>query len=108
MSEENKQEKAQEKPEPAEAKEKHPKPEDAAKQEPKQEKAKEPAVAKEAAPAVAGEEGAKKKRLKIHKMSLHDVEAKLKLVEEKMGGLQSKYARSLLIQKEELTRSSKS
>ena len=49
-----------------------------------------------------------KKRRKISRMNLSEVEAKLKTVKEKMGDFQSNFARHLLARKSELIESSTS
>ncbi|MBI4430645.1 MAG: hypothetical protein HY587_02915 [Candidatus Omnitrophica bacterium] len=69
---------------------------------------KEPPEEKGKAPEAAGEkeakEDAEKKRApKISAMTLKEVDAKLKEVQEKMGGFQSGYARQLLAKKAELS-----
>ena len=48
-----------------------------------------------------------KKRKKIRNMNLEEIEKKLKETEERMGGLQSKYAQHLLQRKEELLKEQK-
>jgi len=44
-----------------------------------------------------------KKKKKINKMTLAEIETKLKEVEDKMGGLNSKYAQHLIQRKKSLT-----
>lgn len=44
-----------------------------------------------------------KKRRKISRMTLAEVESELKAVQEKMGSVQSRFARHLLARKKELT-----
>ncbi len=53
-------------------------------------------------------EGAsKKKRVKVSRMTLPEVEKELKTVQEKMGGFQSHFAQDLLARKKVLAESSK-
>ena len=69
---------------------------------PKSEKpaaAEKPKEAKEEKPA----EGSKNLGKKISEMTLPEVEAGLKVAQEKMGGFQSGFARNLLARKKELT-----
>lgn len=73
------------------------KPEKAEKPE-KVEKAEEQTAAKPAA-----SESQEKKRRKISRMTLAEVEAQLKIVKEKMGEFQSSFARHLLARKSELS-----
>ena len=65
----------------------------------KTEKPQEPAATK---PEAASEE---KKRKKISRMTLAEVEAQLKTAKEKMGAFQSSFAQHLLARKKELTKS---
>lgn len=48
-----------------------------------------------------------KKRIKVSRMTLQEVEKELKVVQEKMGGFQSHFAQDLLARKKVLTESSK-
>lgn len=48
--------------------------------------------------------GEEKKRKKISRMSLAEVETQLKMAKEKMGEFQSSFARHLLARKKELTK----
>lgn len=59
------------------------------------------------APAAAKPEAAseEKKRKKISRMTLAEVEAELKIAKEKMGAFQSSFAQHLLARKKELTKS---
>ena len=52
-------------------------------------------------------EGVEKKGKKVSRMALSEVEAGLKVVQEKMGGFQSNFAQHLLARKKILTESSK-
>ena len=58
------------------------------------------------APAPKAEEGAKKNK-KINLMSPKDIDAKLKVVKEKMGNLKSRYAKQLIKQKDILDKTEK-
>lgn len=49
--------------------------------------------------------GAGEKRAKVNCLTLAEVETELKVVKEKMGGFQSRYAEELLLRKKELTSS---
>ena len=51
----------------------------------------------------ASKETGKKKRKKISRMALPEVEAELKVLKEKMGGFQSAFAQHLLARKKVLT-----
>ena len=72
-------------------------------QEAKEQKGKEEAEAKKPAPEAAAGGTEKKHIRKVSAMSLKEIDAKLKEIEEKMGGFQSGYARQLLAKKAELT-----
>lgn len=64
--------------------------------------------AKEAKTEEKPKEGAgQKKRPKVSRMTLQEVEKELKAVQEKMGGFQSHFAQDLLARKKVLTESSK-
>jgi len=80
------------------------------------EEAKKAAKKKEILPEVAGKAAGKekeeapfepKKRKKINKLTLEEVEEKLKSVEATMGGASSKYAQQLLHRREELLQKKK-
>ena len=58
---------------------------------------------KEPAQAEAAATGSGEKRTKVNCLTLAEVEAQLKVVKEKMGGFQSRYAEELLLRKKELT-----
>jgi len=53
------------------------------------------------------ESAPEKKRRKIAQMTLQEVEAELKITQEKMGGFQSHFAQDLLARKKALAESSK-
>ena len=62
--------------------------------------------AKNEAPKPKAAEGAREKKgKKISRMKLSEVEQKLKVVQEKMGGFQSGFAHHLLARKKQLTQS---
>jgi len=48
--------------------------------------------------------GSSDKRKKVSRMSIAEVEKELKVTQEKMGGLSSRYSLHLLLRKKELTR----
>ena len=98
-------EKAEEAPKAAEPeKETEPKAEEKVEEAPK---TAEPKI-EETPPAQApkAEEGAKKNK-KINLMSPKDIDAKLKVVKEKMGNLKSRYAKELIKQKDILDKTEK-
>ena len=88
---------------PAENKEEEPKPEEPKKPEQKAEEPKKEEPKKEAAAKQEEPKGGVKKRIKINKMTLDQVEKKLAEAKEKMGSFMSKYARELLKRKKDLT-----
>ena len=67
----------------------------------KEAEAKKPAAV--AAPETSAEGAGKKSIRKVSAMTLKEIDAQLKEVEQKMGGFQSRYARQLLVKKAELT-----
>lgn len=69
-----------------------------AKEKPKAEKAAAPAS------APAAEEKAGPKRIKLSRLSIKDLDEKIKVCQEKMGGLKSRYGRFLLARKRELSK----
>ncbi len=70
---------------------------------PKEAEAKKPAAAASATPEAPAEGAGKKSIRKVSAMTLKEVDAQLKEVEQKMGGFQSRYARQLLVKKAELS-----
>ena len=69
----------------------------------KEAEAKKPAAAVPAAPEAPAEGAEKKSIRKVSTMTLKEIDAQLKEVEQKMGGFQSRYARQLLAKKAELS-----
>lgn len=70
---------------------------------PKEEKPKEEKPVAEAQPAEKKEAGAEKKKQKINRLGLKEVEKKIEEVQAKMGSLTSSYAQQLLKRKQQLT-----
>ncbi len=96
-----------EKEEQAQPKEEKPKAEKKSEEAPKEEKpkAKKEAPAESKEPAAKEKSGAKGK--KISRMKLEEVEAEIKIMNQKMGGFQSGFARHLLARRKELAESKK-
>ncbi|MBN3039379.1 MAG: hypothetical protein JW869_08200 [Candidatus Omnitrophica bacterium] len=87
----------------AQAEETKPKELNAQEEKPAEKKeAPEKAPAAEAAPPKEETQGLEKKKKKINRLTLKELEKKINEVQEKMGSLSSSYARGLLRQKEQL------